>query len=130
MGGQVVEVKLGFKECFEQYNQNLNAQKVKKYFCCIICRSMVIWPSQEWPNWDWLRKIEWIADGSIAIVMHGITFYAKNTKYFYQLQQNLFSWVIIIINIFVWQISYPPANGASQGKYFLPKMWFQPKKLN
>ena len=80
MGGQVVEVKLGFKECFEQYNQNLNAQKVKIYFCCIICRSMVIWPSQEWPNWDWLRKIEWIADGSIAIVMHGITFYAKNTK--------------------------------------------------
>ena len=22
---------------------------------------------------------------------------------------------------FVWQISYPPANGASQGNYFLPK---------
>ena len=22
---------------------------------------------------------------------------------------------------FVWQISYPPANGASQGIYFLPK---------
>ena len=27
----------------------------------------------------------------------------------------------------MWQISYPPVNGASQGIYFPPKMRFQPK---
>ena len=27
----------------------------------------------------------------------------------------------------MWQIPYPPAKGASQGNYFLPKMGFQPK---
>ena len=26
---------------------------------------------------------------------------------------------------FVWQISYPPANGESQGNYFLPKRDYQ-----
>ena len=30
----------------------------------------------------------------------------------------------------MWQISYLPVNGASQGNYFLAKMWFQPKLLN
>ena len=27
----------------------------------------------------------------------------------------------------MWQISYPPANGVSQGNYFLPKNLFQLK---